>query len=111
MPERFEERRRVPRVPVSSGDVDVSLTTTATVQMLDISQSGVLLSSSQKVEVGRRAQLRTRIGAEPLTAQIEIRRIAEGGRVGYGSYRMGAEFVALDDDNQRKIERFLKVED
>jgi c-di-GMP-binding flagellar brake protein YcgR len=107
----FEERRRTPRAPILQVDgPDVSLATSTTVQLLDISQSGVLVSSSQRLEVGQRAQLRTRVGAEPLTVQVQVRRVSNGGRAGHGSYRLGAEFVALDEENQRKIERFLKVE-
>jgi c-di-GMP-binding flagellar brake protein YcgR len=111
MSEGFVERRRTPRATLPAGDrPDISLAVSTTVQMMDISQSGVLLSSSQKLDVGQRAQLRTRVGAEPLTVQVEVRRLANGGRAGHGSYKLGAEFVALDEENQRKIERFLKVE-
>jgi hypothetical protein len=45
-----------------------------------------------------------------LTVQVQVRRVNNGGRAGHGSYRLGAEFVALDEESQRKIERFLKVE-
>jgi c-di-GMP-binding flagellar brake protein YcgR len=111
MSDHFVERRRSPRVPLPAGDrPNLSLAVSTTVQLMDISQSGVLLSSSQKLDVGQRAQLRTRVGAEPLTVQVEVRRMANGGRMGHGSFRLGAEFVALDEENQRKIERFLKVE-
>lgn len=105
------ERRRSARAVIVSGDrSDLSLPVSTTVQLIDISQSGVLLSSSQKLDIGQRAQLRTRVGPEPLTVQVEVRRVANGGRTGHGSYKLGAEFVALDEENQRKIERFLKVE-
>jgi len=107
----FAERRRTPRARIPPADgPDMSLATSTTVQLIDISQSGVLVSSSQRLEVGQRAQLRTRVGSEPLTVQVQIRRVNNGGRAGHGSYRLGAEFVALDEENQRKIERFLKVE-
>jgi c-di-GMP-binding flagellar brake protein YcgR len=105
------ERRRSPRAVILSGDrSDLSLPVSTTVQLMDISQSGVLLSSSQKLGIGQRAQRRTRGGPDPLTVQVEVRRVANGGRAGHGSYKLGAEFVALDEENQRKIERFLKVE-
>lgn len=111
MPQGFTERRRTPRVQIPHSDApDVSLATSTTVQLVDISQSGVLVSSSKRLDIGQRAQLRTRIGNEPLTVQVQIRRVTNGGRAGQGSYRLGAEFVALDEENQRKIERFLKVE-
>jgi hypothetical protein len=104
------ERRRSPRVRPGTRPPDVSLATAATVQLLDISQTGVLVSSSQKVDVGARAQLRTRVGTEPLTVQVEVRRYSNGGRTGHGSFKLGCEFVGLDEESRRKIERFLKVE-
>lgn len=81
------------------------------VQLLDISQSGVLLSAGQRLPVGRRAQLRTRIGVEPLTAQVEVRRVASSPRTNRSEVvRLGAEFVELDADSRKKIEQFLRTE-
>jgi c-di-GMP-binding flagellar brake protein YcgR len=80
------------------------------VQVLDISQSGMLLAASQPLAIGRRAQIKTRLGAEPVTLGIVVRRVSNGLRTGHGSYRIGCEFVALDEENRRKIERFLKVD-
>jgi hypothetical protein len=109
VPDGFVERRRYPRVDVRRDGLDIALPTTATVQVLDISESGVLLGASQRLEVGRRAQLRTRLGTEPVTLTVEIRRIANGNRQG-GMFRLGAEFVGLDEDSRRRIEHFLKLD-
>jgi c-di-GMP-binding flagellar brake protein YcgR len=106
----FLERRRYPRVDVRRDGLDIVLPTTAAVQILDISESGVLLGSSQPLEVGKRAQLRTRLGPEPLTLTLEIRRVANGNRQGQGMFKLGAEFVELDEENRRRIERFLKLD-
>ncbi len=103
------ERRREPRVPIRRMEPAVTLPVSATVQLLDISETGVLLSSTQPLDVGRRAQLRLRVGAEPISVMVEVRRLAPAPRPGYTSpYRMGAEFVNLDEDSRRKIEAFLR---
>lgn len=105
------ERRRFPRAPLPfapSEGADIWLPMSATVQVLDISQSGLLLISTQELAVGRRAQLRLRLGANPVTAQVEVRRIFKESRNGAPAYRLGVTFVALDDETRAKIERFLR---
>lgn len=103
------DRRRRPRIALRAPEPEVTLPLSATVQVIDISESGVLLASSQPLEVGRRAQLRTRLGAEPVTMIVEVRRVVSGpsGR-GTGTYRLGTEFVGLDEDVRRKLAKFLR---
>jgi hypothetical protein len=108
--EAIRERRQHPRAEVARNGVELALSAQNTVQVLDISQSGMLLAASQPLTVGRRAQIKTRLGTEPVTLTIIIRRVTNGIRTGHGSYRLGCEFVGLDDENRRKIERFLKVD-
>lgn len=106
------ERRRQPRVPIRRVVPQVTLPVATTVQLLDISETGVLLSSAQPLDVGRRAQLRLRVGAEPVTVMIEVRRVAPAPSAGHNApYRMGAEFVNLDEDSRRKIEGFLRTQE
>lgn len=102
------ERRRTPRVPIRRQVPDVSLPVSATVQLLDISASGVLLGCGQPLDVGRRARLRLRVGAEPITVMVEVRRLASAPRPGHAGYRVGAEFVDLDEGSRRTIEGFLR---
>jgi hypothetical protein len=102
------ERRRSARVAIDRNIPELTLPVSATVQLLDISESGVLLASSQPLDVGRRAQLRTRIGAEPLTVLVEVRRVLPSQRHGPAAFRLGAEFVNLDEESRRKIESFLR---
>lgn len=103
-----DERRRFPRVPIGKQVPDLSLPVSATVQLIDISETGVLLASWQPLDVGRRAQLRIRIGAEPLNVLVEVKRVASAPRPGLASYRLGAEFVNLDEESRQKIEGFLR---
>jgi c-di-GMP-binding flagellar brake protein YcgR len=111
MPEAYLDRRRDPRVPMG-GDQQVGLPMALTVRLVDISAGGVLLSSSQKLNVGQRARLRTSLGADPFNVEIEVRRVAEGGGDGNGRgrYRVGAVFTALDEAANRSVSHFLSGE-
>jgi len=90
-------------------DQKVGLPTALTVRLVDISAGGVLISSSQKMNIGQRARLRTTLGADPFNAEIEVRRVADGSLEGNGRgrYRLGAVFTALDDAAMRSVTRFL----
>jgi hypothetical protein len=78
-----------------------------TVQVIDISLNGVLLSSPVVVDVGSHAQLRTVLGTEVFEAQVLIRRSApEAGA--QPRVRLGGQFVALEEHHRQAIERFLQ---
>jgi hypothetical protein len=108
MSEAFLERRREPRVPMN-GSQTVDLPTALTVRLVDISAAGVLLSSPQKLSVGQRARLRTMLGSDPLNADIEVRRVAEGGLESgtRGGFRIGAVFTGMDAASSRSVRHFL----
>ena len=108
MPEAYLERRRDPRVPMG-GDLRVGLPMALTVRLVDISAGGVLLSSSQKLNIGQRARLRTTLGTDPFNVEIEVRRVADGSLDGNGRgrYRVGAVFTALDEIANRSVSHFL----
>ena len=102
------ERRREPRVSMADNH-QVGLPMALTVRLVDISAGGVLLSSSQKMRIGPRARLHTTLGTDPFNAEVEVRRVAEGGMEGNGRgrYRIGAVFTALDDVSKRSVHHFL----
>ncbi len=108
MSEAFLERRREPRVPMNS-DETVGLPAALTVRLVDISAGGVLLSSPQKMRVGQRAHLRTTLGADPFSVDLEVRRVAGSGPEGaaHGNYRIGAVFTGLDEASSRSVHHFL----
>ncbi len=110
-PQAHLERRREPRVPIR-GDQKVGLPMALTVRLVDISAGGVLLSSSQKMNIGQRARLRTTLGADPFNAEIEVRRVADGSLDGNdrGRYRLGAVFTSLDEAATRSVAHFLSGE-
>lgn len=108
MAEALLERRREPRVPMRDEDT-VGLPLGLTVRLLDISANGVLLFSPQALSFGQRATLRTTLGADPVSIDVEVRRVNPGGTSGSpgGGYRVGAAFVGLDEKSNRSVRRFL----
>jgi c-di-GMP-binding flagellar brake protein YcgR len=93
-------------------DQKVGLPMALTVRLVDISAGGVLLSSTQKLNIGQRARLRTTLGADPFNAEIEVRRVADGSLEGNGRgrYRVGAVFASLDEAATRSVDHFLSGE-
>jgi c-di-GMP-binding flagellar brake protein YcgR len=80
-----------------------------TVQLLDISASGVLIAAPQPLEPGAIAEIQTRLGANPVLMQIEVKRVAPDAAPGKpaGRYRLGSRFVAIDEAGKRGIQKFL----
>ncbi len=111
MAEAFVERRRQPRVTMPT-EQQVGLPLSVTVRLVDISNSGVLLSSTQKMAVGQRARLQTTLGQDPFNASVEVRRVTEMGpdAGGRGRYKIGAVFMGMDEATNRSMQRFLNGE-
>jgi hypothetical protein len=111
MTEATLERRRAPRVPVTPGS-ELGMPVPLTVRLMDISASGVLISSPQRMHVGQRARLQLTLGGEPLNVEVEIKRVIEGHEaIGRNRYRLGAAFIAPDDYARRSVDHFLRVDD
>lgn len=103
-----QERRQVPRASVRGGHVYLRSTWT-TVQLLDISLGGVLVSAPRPFEVGRHAGLRAVLDGERVAADVEIRREDLASASGQaGSWRCAAAFVAVDEKSRRALEKFLR---
>jgi len=100
-----EERRRSARYPVAGRELAI-LPVSLSVQLLDISASGVLVLSSHPAKEGSRAQLRLNLGGKPISADVEIRRVAPGIE-GHG-YRIGVSFVDLKKEQRQLIEEFTQ---
>src|SRR5262245_65087884 len=99
----IEERRPSPRYPVFGGEPAV-LPLSLSVQLLDISQTGVLILASQYPKAGSRGRLRFNLGGQPFSAEVEVRRVVSGhGGVGY---KIGARFVDLTEENRQIIVGF-----
>jgi c-di-GMP-binding flagellar brake protein YcgR len=110
MPEFFEERRRAPRV-VLKEPCEVGLGSTRVVRLVDISMTGALLrSADDNTPVGRRGELRTKLGDHTFAVLVEIRRVAPsaGQEASTAGCRLGVTFVSVDAENRRCLERFLR---
>lgn len=101
----IEERRRSPRHDVIGGELAV-VPIAMSVRLLDISLTGVLVQSSQPAKEGARGRLRLNLAGQPFSADVEVRRIAQG--AGGQGYKIGARFVDLTDAQTRVIESFTR---
>jgi hypothetical protein len=99
------ERRTSARLP-AVGDVEIGQPNWSTVELLDISTTGVLVASPVVVDVGGKAELRVRLGERSFAAQIEVKR-TDSAKTGLGSHRLGAAFVGLDEGNRLNLEDFI----
>lgn len=110
MTEAVLERRRTPRVAMGPG-AGMGMALPVSVQLMDISASGVLISSPQKMEVGQRGRLQLTLGGQPLNVEVEVRRVVEGKEaLGRSRYRLGASFVVPDEAARRSVEHFLRAD-
>ena len=98
----MKERRQSARYS-SDGDDSAALPLSASVQVLDISLTGVLLESLYPVQVGTRGRLRLKLGDTPVVAEVEVLRVTARADK---AYRVGAAFVNLSTEQQQIIERF-----
>jgi len=109
MADALLDRRRTPRVAVGGGQ-QVGVPVALTVRLVDISASGVLISSPQRMAIGQRARLRTTLGSKALNVEVEVRRVSERGGEGNaaGRYRLGATFVQPDEAARDSVHHFLR---
>ncbi len=103
--EAFLERRRGPRVNLA-GEVRTERPVAISVRVLDIGISGVLLASSQPMEVGQHARISTRMGNRTIDADVVVSRVSPAGD-DKGGYKIGARFVALDEETRQTLEQFF----
>jgi hypothetical protein len=96
------ERRRRSRLTVSDGR-DLLLAVSATLDVVEISDRGVLLASPWCLDTGRRGELRVVLGEEPFVAEVEITRCEPGP----DGYRVAAVFCQCEDRHREHIQRFL----
>ena len=100
----MEERRRFPRqnAVVESISIPASLS----VRVLDISASGALVESRNRIEPGSRGRLQMSLGDTSVAFDVQVLRTAKASGAN-GGYRLGTKFLALDLAQQHLIERFV----
>lgn len=99
------ERRRTPRMMPRDG-AEINRPTWTTVELVDISTSGVLFLAPDAIAIGEKGQLRMRLGNNGFAGQIEVRRVDRHTTTSKG-YRIGAVFSALDEASRQTLEEFI----
>ena len=97
------DRRRSRRVVTPAG-VELELSVSLTATVIDISASGVLFSARAPIEPGTAAELSMRFGDDDFAGRVDVRRTFASEQ---GDWRMGAQFVGLDDSSRRSLEALL----
>jgi c-di-GMP-binding flagellar brake protein YcgR len=104
--DQTSERRRTPRVELHQEE-DLRLELRHRVQLLDISQTGALISCDTRLPVGTRGQVRIGIGASGFSAEVAVKR-HHTRVVRTGKVALGTMFGAMDDRSKRELEAFLQ---
>lgn len=100
-----KERREWPRLPLAEG-AEMNRPEWSTVKVLDISGSGVLFLSPERIAAGSKGQLRLRLGDNSFVGDIEVRR-SDRHQTPSGGYRVGATFTSLADGSRASLEDFI----
>ena len=90
----------------AGGEAEIGEPAWSTVELIDISTSGVLFVCPLPLDVGEMGQLRVRLGERSFAARVEVRR-SDARNPPYSSHRLGAAFVALDEANRVNLEDFV----
>ena len=99
------ERRSTVRFN-AGGEAEIGQPNWSTVEVIDISTTGVLFSCPVAVEVGEKGKLRMRLGDRSFAAQIEVKR-SDSPKTAQGGYRLGAAFISLDDGSRIHLDDFI----
>lgn len=99
------DRRRAVRV-APPGPSEIQWPTWSTIELIDISTTGVLFASPVALEEGESGQLRMRLGEGSFNADVEVRRGNPTGPKA-GTYRVGAQFTSLDEPSRLTLDDFL----
>jgi hypothetical protein len=99
------ERRQWPRVPPADG-TEMNRPEWSTVKVLDISVSGVMFLSPERIAAAAKGQLKLRLGDNSFVGDIEIRR-SDRHQTPSGGYRVAATFTSLADGSRASLEDFI----
>lgn len=90
----------------AGADAEFNQPNWCTVELIDVSTTGVLFLSPSRFDVGERGELRVRLGEASFMAQIETRRVEPRKSPSMG-YRVGAAFVSLSEASRLHLEDFI----
>lgn len=104
------ERRRHPRLAAPAG-LELSLPIVTQGEVLDLSESGALLSTTMELAVGERTRLSLLVGREPFSAWAQVVRAEPGTRADRTvRYHVGVIFTSIDAQNRQVLARFVRRE-
>lgn len=78
----------------------------ASVQVIDISRTGVLLAADRTFAPGDRGRLCVDINGSSLKAAIQVRRVASSSTGGSHRHQLGASFVTSSSDHNLFFRQF-----
>ena len=84
----------------------MSVSAAFSVTVLDISISGILVESPNRVDPGSRGRLRLSLDGTPVSFDVQIERVSPESGAPAG-YRIGARFIGLDVAQRHLLERFV----
>jgi hypothetical protein len=101
------ERRKYPRGPAPD-TLHVTLPVVLDVDIVDLSENGLLFRSRASVAVGQRLQVRTVLGEEPFVSWVEVVRVDPSRANGNGPrFSVGAVFTSREGESARRLKQFL----
>ena len=104
------ERRRWTRVECAE-DCQVMLDESIPVRVVDVSRSGILVTTKTPLPVHARAALSVVVRGRSFNTMVEIRHASVDRKVRAGTrYRAGAAFAPLDVEQRVQLEQLLGTE-
>jgi hypothetical protein len=94
---------------IAGADAELGQPNWATVELIDISTTGVLFSSPTGLVVGERGELRVRLGDRHFAAQIEAKR-SDLRRGPHPLYHLAAAFISVDEASRLHLKEFIGEE-
>jgi c-di-GMP-binding flagellar brake protein YcgR len=102
----FQERRRFPRVVVDESHYEVRIARRVRVRLLDISASGALLASEERLPAGITGRLRLFLSGAPFESAVEVTRDEQSVQ-GRGR-TAGVVMVSMQPGQRDTLEDFLR---
>ena len=103
------ERRRSSRAEPPS-HLQAELSMVSDIEVIDLSEAGLLLACDCAFDIGHRTQVRLLLGADPFVGWIEVKRVTEIQVPTPGKskrFLVGAALVSIDDRSARVLRAFL----
>lgn len=102
------ERRRSPRFDTGP-ELSLSIPVISSGEIIDVSATGILLSTTLPLNVGDRARLSLLLGRRPFSALVRVVRSEEGTRGGKEvRYHLGLAFTSVEAQSLEILQRFVE---